>query len=206
MKKSGGILITFEGPEGSGKSTQSRRLAAWLRRQGYAVLVAREPGGTRIGRQLRRILLDPRSGALDSFTELSLYIAARAELVRQVLRPALKAGKVVLLDRFQDSTWVYQGYAGRVDRKLVERLGQAALGEVVPKLTILLDLPVRIGLKRVTSPNRFEAKPVAYHNKVRKGYRVLQRREPKRIRLIRADQSAEQVQQQIRKEVQNFLS
>jgi len=205
MRSDRGVLITFEGPEGSGKSTQSRRLAAWLRRQGRSVLATREPGGTRIGRQLRRIVLDLRSGALDPLTELSLYIAARAELVRQVLRPALKAGKVVLLDRFQDSTWVYQGYAGQVDRKLVEQLGKAAMEEVVPKLTLLLDLPVRVGLKRVTHPNRFESKPVAFHKQVRKGYLVLKRREPKRIRLIRADQSIDLVQQQIREEVQRVI-
>ena len=199
-----GIFITLEGPEGAGKSTQGKKLAAWLKRRGRKVLFTREPGGTATGQKLRNVLLDPRSRDIDPFVELCLYEAGRAILVRQVIAPALKAGKVVIVDRFQDSTWVYQGYAGGMDRRIVEAIGHLAMGKTQPDLTILLDLPVKVGLRRVTRPNRFEAKPLAFHEKVRAGYRYLARRE-RRFRLIRADQPAGKVQQQIQKAVADVL-
>src|SRR2546426_1072759 len=130
-----GILITFEGPEGSGKSTQSRFLARWLRSKGYSVLWTREPGGTRIGKQLRRILLDPRSGNLSAFVEFSLYEASRAILVEEMIQPNLKKGKIVIIDRFQDSTVVYQGIAGGLGKVFVEQVGRAATGGLKPNLT-----------------------------------------------------------------------
>ncbi len=200
-----GILVTFEGPEGAGKSTHSRRLAAWLRGKRIPVLWTREPGGTSVGRQLRRILLDHRADQIDPFVELLLYEASRAILVMGKILPALKAGKVVIVDRFQDSTWVYQGWAGRVDLKRVEALGRAATGGIRPTRTILLDLPVEVGLRRVRNPNRMEAKSVRFHRKVRQGYLTLARREPSRIRVIRADRPRDQVQQAIREEVENLL-
>ena len=197
-----GTFITFEGPEGSGKSTHSRMLAAWLRSKGRKVLHTREPGGTALGRKLRRILLRDH---MDAAVELLLYEASRAVLVSEVIRPALKAGKVVILDRFQDSTWVYQGFAGGMDRKLVEQLGRIATGGLQPHRTVLLDLPVRQGLARVQHPNRMEAKPVSFHEKVRKGYLTLTRKDKKRIRLIRADRPMAEVQEAVRKAVANVL-
>ena len=197
-----GIFITFEGPEGSGKSTHSRLLAAWLRSKGCKVLHTREPGGTALGRKLRRILLRDH---MDAAVELLLYEASRAVLVSEVIRPALKAGKVVILDRFQDSTWVYQGFAGGMDRKLVEQLGRIATGGLQPHRTVLLDLPVRKGLARVRRPNRMEAKPVSFHEKVRKGYLTLAKKDKKRIRLIRADRPMAEVQEAVRKAVANVL-
>ncbi|MBI3322134.1 MAG: dTMP kinase, partial [Candidatus Omnitrophica bacterium] len=161
-----GLFITFEGPDGAGKSTHSRRLAAWLRRRGKRVLLTREPGGTPIGTQIRRILLHSKPGSMDARTELLLYEASRSLIVSQVIRPALKAGRVVILDRFQDSTWVYQGWAGGMDLKLVEQLGEAATGGLEPRRTILLDLPARKGLARVRRPNRMEKKPAAFHENV----------------------------------------
>lgn len=200
-----GFLITFEGPEGSGKSTHSRRLGAWLKRQGYPVLLTREPGGTGMGRRLRKILLHHRREKLDPLTELCLYEASRAMLVRQVIRPALKQGSVVIADRFQDSTWVYQGWAGGVPIELVEQLGRLTTDGLTPDLTLLLDLPVRQGLSRVKHPNRMEAKPVGFHEKVRQGYLTLYRRQKRRFCLIRADEAFSQVQQAIRKAVKNVL-
>lgn len=200
-----GLFITFEGPEGSGKSTHSRQLAAWLKRQGHRVLLTREPGGTHVGRKLRKILLHHHAERMDPFTELCLYEASRAVLVREVIRPALKRGKVVIVDRFQDSTWVYQGWAGKVPIKLVEQLGSFATDGLTPDLTLLLDLPIRQGLKRVKHPNRIEAKSVGFHEKVRQGYRALYRRDKKRIRMIRADQPILQVQQTIREALTNVL-
>ncbi len=193
-----GKLITLEGPEGAGKSTHARRLAAWLRRQGCRVLLTREPGGTALGQRLRALLLHSKKAGLDPFVELLLYEASRAVLVNRVIRPALRSGKVVVLDRFYDSTWVYQGWAGRMPLALVERLNRAATGGLTPDCTLLLDLPVRRGLARVRRPNRFEAKPLAFHQKVRQGYRALARRQRRRIHRVRADRPAGKVQEEIR--------
>ncbi len=193
-----GVFITFEGPEGAGKSTHAKLLAAWLKRHGRRVLLTREPGGTALGRKLRRILLRDH---MDAAAELLLYEASRAVLVREVIRPALKVGKVVILDRFYDSTWVYQGWAGGMDLKLVEQLNRAATGGLQPDRTLVLDIPVRKGLARVRRPNRFEAKPVSFHEKVRRGYLHLAKREKRRIRLVRADRPLDQVQESVRKAV-----
>ena len=200
-----GIFITFEGPEGSGKSTHSRLLASWLKSKGHKVLHTREPGGTAIGMKLRRILLDSKPGSMDATVELLLYEASRAVLVSEVIRPALKSGKIVILDRFQDSTWVYQGWAGGMDRDLVERLGQMATGGLRPRRTILLNIPAREGLARVRHPNRMEAKPLSFHERVHRGYLFLAKWDKKRIRVIRADRPINEVQQAVRKEVSDLL-
>ena len=149
--------------------------------------------------------MDSRRDVLDPFLELLLYEASRALLVREVIRPALRAGRVVIADRFQDSTWVYQGWAGKMDRLLVENLGRAATGGLQPDLTILQELSARKGLARVRRPNRMEAKPLAFHAKVRQGYLELARRNPRRFRMIPADRPAQQVAQIIRKEVADVL-
>ena len=200
-----GIFITFEGPDGAGKSTQARLLASWLRGKGRRVLATREPGGTTIGMKLRRILLHSRPGSIEPLVELLLYEASRAILVREVIRPALRAGKIVLLDRFQDSTWVYQGWAGGMDVALIERLGRAATGGLKPDLTLLLDLPARTGLGRVKRPNRMEAKPVSFHDRVRGGYRILAQRERRRVRLIAANRPVHEVRQAIQEAVADVL-
>jgi dTMP kinase len=158
-----------------------------------------------LGQRLREILLDHRSGRIDPFLELLLYEASRAILVQEKILPALTAGKVVVVDRFQDSTWVYQGWAGGMDLRLVEELGRCSTGNRKPDRTILLDLPVKKGLARVRRPNRMETKSVRFHEKVRQGYLALARREPKRFRVIRADQPASQVERAIQKEVKNLL-
>ena len=200
-----GVFITFEGPDGSGKSTHAKLLASWLKRRGHKVLLTREPGGTVIGAKLRRILLDSKPGSMDAIVELLLYEASRAVLVSEVIRPALKAGRTVILDRFQDSTWVYQGWAGGVDREMVERLGEIATGRLRPDRTILLDIPARQGLSRVRRPNRMEAKPVSFHEKVRRGYLFLARWDKKRIRVIRADRPMAVVQREVREAVADVV-
>ena len=197
-----GIFITFEGPEGSGKSTHAKLLAGWLQRRGRRVLLTREPGGTALGRKLRRILLRDH---MDAAAELLLYEASRAVLVREVIRPALKAGKIVILDRFYDSTWVYQGWAGGMNLQLVEQLNLAATGGLRPDRTLVLDVPARKGLARALRPNRFEAKPVAFHEKVRRGYLALACRERRRIRVVRVDRPVAEVQREIRKGVSDLL-
>ena len=196
-----GIFITLEGPEGAGKSTQGRRLVSWLRRRGKRVLFTREPGGTALGQRLRQVVLDRRSGTIHPLAELFLYEASRVAIVQNVIHPALKSGSIVVVDRFQDSTWVYQGWAGGIDLQLVERMGQATTGGLKPDLTLLLDLPVEKGLARVRRPNRMEAKPLSFHQKVREGYLRLSRLERKRFRRIRADRSPEEVFREIQEVV-----
>ncbi len=200
-----GLFITLEGPEGAGKSTQGKFLSRWLKGRGVKVLFTREPGGTKTGQRLRGILLDHRSLDMSPFVELCLYEASRAVLVKRVIRPALKEGKVVIVDRFQDSTWVYQGFAGGMETGLIEAMGRLAMDGLKPDLTLLLDLPVRKGLARVTKPNRMEAKPVSFHEKVRAGYLKLAKKEKKRFRVIRADRPIGKVQQEIREAVKDVL-
>ena len=200
-----GLCITFEGPEGSGKSTQRRRLSSWLRRRGFDVVLTREPGGTVLGQRFRQILLDRRGAGIDPFVELCLYTASRHLLVKQVIQPALRRGDGIIVDRFQDSTWVYQGWAGGLNPALVGEMGHVATEGLAPDLTLLLDLPAADGLARVRHPNRMEAKPLAFHRKVREGYLALARREPKRFRVIRADRPILEVQRAIQKEVLDVL-
>lgn len=200
-----GLFITFEGPEGSGKSTHSRLLALWLRAQRRSVVLTGEPGGTAVGDEIRKILLDTRHKKMDALAELCLYEASRALLVKERIAPALRSGKVVVVDRFQDSTWVYQGWAGGLDLDFVEEIGRRALQGIEPDLTLLLDLPVREGLGRVRSPNRMEARPIRFHEKVRRGYLELARRHPKRVQRFSADRPVGQVQRAIREVVQRVL-
>ncbi len=200
-----GRLITFEGPEGAGKSTHARALARWLKARGHAVLLTREPGGTALGNRLRRILLSSREDSVTPLVELLLVEAARCALVSQVIRPALRAGKIVVVDRFQDSTWVYQGWAGGVPTRLVEKVGRAATAGLRPDRTILLDVPVRHGLRRVRRPNRMEARPRAFHERVRRGYLALARRYRRRIRPIRADRPVGEVQRKVREAIRDVL-
>lgn len=168
-------------------------------------MLTREPGGTALGNRLRSILLDPNHRRMDALMELCLYEASRAALVAEVIQPALRAGRVVVVDRFQDSTWVYQGWAGGLDLQLVEKIGRLAMRGLKPDLTILLDLPVRKGLRRVRHPNRMEAKSVAFHQKVRRGYLALARRQPRRFKRINVSRPIKEVQAAIREAVSHVL-
>lgn len=205
MSKRRGLFISFEGPEGSGKTTHSRKLCSWLSRQGVCVVRTWEPGGTHLGGRVRGILLSKVFGDLDPFVELCLYEASRAILVDLVILPDLEKGKIVVVDRFQDSTWVYQGWAGGFDLKLIEKMGRIATKGVKPDLTILLDIPAKKGLSRVRRPNRIEAKAVSFHRKVRNGYLHLARKEQGRFRIINAARPFERVRDEIRLTVKEFL-
>lgn len=170
-----GLFIAFEGPEGGGKTMQATRLAGWLRSAGHTVVVSREPGGTTLGRELRRLILDPMGNAILPKTEALLYAADRAEHVDLVLRPALAAGAVVLCDRFVDSSLAYQGVARGLEGDDFRALQRFATGGLEPDLRLLLDLPVRIGLKRRFAEgdgvNRLDAADVSFHERVRAAYR-----------------------------------
>ncbi len=194
-----GKFITFEGSEGCGKSTQIRRFVEMLRREGREVILTREPGGTVVGEKIRHLLQhDPEAANLTDESELLLFAASRAQLVRELILPALEAGKWVVADRFCDSTTVYQGMARGLDAESVGHINSFAVGGAVPDLTLLLDLDAATGHARAvlsTGPgeDRMESLPLAFFEAVREGYLALARREPERIALIDASVGIEEV-------------
>lgn len=194
-----GFLITFEGTEGSGKSTQARLLAAWLRRRRLLVLATHEPGGTPLGRAVRGILLHRRRLRITAVAEMALFMASRAQLVDDVIAPALRRGHIVICDRFLDSTIAYQGGGSGIDLALIRRWGTQVTRGRSPDLTFLLDLETSRGLRRLGhARDRMEAKARAYHERVRRHYRSLTRAEPRRIVLLDASQPVSVLQHAIR--------
>jgi dTMP kinase len=182
-----GYFITLEGIEGSGKTTQAERLRDLLARRGLDVVVTREPGGSPIAEKIREILLDPRNRKMVALTELFLYEASRTQHVAEVIRPALEAGKTVICDRFFDASTAYQGNARGLDMETVERLNLLATGGIVPDLTIVLDLPAEVGLRRLKrSRDRIESEAIEFHERVRQGYLKLARLYPDRIKVVDA--------------------
>ncbi len=201
-----GFFITFEGSEGSGKSTQSHLLAGYLRRKGCRVVYLREPGGTAISEKVRTILLDTSNGGMSARCETLLYMAARAQLVEKVIHPALKTGKIVICDRFLDSTLAYQGYGLGIDIKAIRSIGAFATFGIKPDLTLFMDLPVRCGLRhRHGRKDRIEKRSCSYHERVRRGYLTIARREPERLRVVRVDDDPAVTQQRIREIVASLI-
>lgn len=197
-----GLFITFEGPEGSGKSTQIRLLSEALMQRGLAVVATREPGGTRIGNAIRSLLLDPAHTEMSPRTETLLFQAARAQIVDEVIRPALAAGQVVLCDRYADSTLAYQGYGHGQTLAPLQQLGDYATGGLTPALTIYLDIDVRTGLERKRTGaadewNRMENHALAFHQRVRAGYLALANAAPARWLVIDAAQPIAAIHAQI---------
>jgi dTMP kinase len=180
-----GRFITVEGPEGSGKSTHSRLLCLHLKKKGFKVLHTREPGGTKIGEAIRKVLLDKKNKGMSGACELLLFLAARAQIVEEIIRPALARGYIVVCDRFHDATVAYQGYGAGLDLKLIDSMGRLATGGLRPDLTVLLDVETEVGLKRAGIKDRMEIKPVRFHKKVRNGYLEIAKKEPRRIKIIR---------------------
>ncbi len=204
-----GFFITLEGPEGSGKSTHASRLAEYLRSKGRDVLLTREPGGTSIGDQIRSILNDHANSAMQPRAEILLFCASRAQLINQMIHPHLARGGTVVCDRFSDSTLAYQGYGHRLDLETLKSISRFATEGLVPDLTLLLDLPVEIGLARRRRSdsdwNRLDALDVEFHRRVRKGYLELASQEPGRWVQIDAEQEEEDVWRQINKAVKSRL-
>jgi dTMP kinase len=197
------LLITFEGPEGCGKTTQMHRLAGFLREQGYDVLATREPGGTAIGDRVRAILLDPAHAEMLPSSEFLLFSAARAQHVGQVILPHLARGGVVLSDRFADSSLAYQGYGYQQDLAVLRGISRYATHGLVPDLTVCLDVPVELGLRRKTGGsgdawNRMEQKDIAYHERVRAGFLAMAAAEPERWVVVDASAGIEEVQAALR--------
>ncbi len=196
-----GLFITLEGGEGAGKSTQHRRIASWLRERGRDVVETREPGGTAIAEQIRRILLDSRNAALDPKAELLLMFAARAQLLAEVIRPALAAGKVVLSDRFTDASFAYQGGGRELGAKSVALLEKLVHADLQPDLTLLFDMPVGHGLTRVAGrgePDRFERESLDFFKRVREAYLDRARHDPERFVIIHAGGDEGEVWREVR--------
>lgn len=191
-----GVFVTFEGGEGSGKSTQLARLAERLRAAGARVRTVREPGGTHVGERVRDILLDPAHEDIDARAELLLYEASRAQLVAEVIAPALAEGEVVLCDRFADSTVAYQGFGRGLSLAQIDALNETATNRVWPDVTLILDIdPVR-GLARATAAgaDRLEGEGPAFHDRVRAGFLAIARAEPERFRIVDADGTPDEVE------------
>jgi dTMP kinase len=208
------LFITFEGVEGSGKTTQIQRLKKYLTQKGILCKVTREPGGCPIGEKVRKILLNPDHHEMVPTTELLLYEAARAQHVKEVIKPFLKKEGIVLCDRFSDATLAYQGYGRRIDLKWIDRLNRLASQGIKPHVTFLLDCPSDVGLKRALQRNRtlkqereerFEREEIQFHQRVRKGYLAIAKKEPCRVKVIDTREGEERVFEKIRKIVDNLL-
>jgi dTMP kinase len=203
--KTEGIFISFEGGEGSGKSTQSKLLAEWFENEGQTVLLTREPGGTTLGKNLRKILLDNATGEIAPRSEALLYAADRAHHVFTLIRPALERGEVVITDRYFDSSIAYQG-AGRVlSSGEVARINRWATESLFPTLTIILDQPADIGLSRIKNADRLESESIDFHNRVRQEYLQLAGLDPERYLVIDAQKPIIEIHQEITSRVSSLL-
>lgn len=202
-----GRFITLEGAEGSGKSTQAKKLLGYLQKKGLSVMLLREPGGVAISESIRKILLDVKNSAMTNECETLLYMAARAQIVEEVIIPELKKGTVILCDRFLDSTLVYQGYGNGVDLDFIRHVGTVVTQKIVPDLTFLFDLPAEKGLSRTgKNKDRIELRSLDYHKRVRKGYLTLAREEPGRIRVIDANRSKDEINEDVRRHINELLA
>jgi len=185
-----GLFITLDGPEGCGKSTQAKFLAAFLRKRGFPVMFTRDPGGSPIAEAIRGLLLNHGYKGLNPFSEMLLYEACRAALVEEVIEPALQKGETVICDRFSDATKVYQGMAGGVSERVIRQIDQTVCRGLKPDITFILDVESREGLRRRLKRHklldRMEGKPLAFHEAVRLGYKRLAKKEPKRIHFVPA--------------------
>ncbi|MGH2620578.1 MAG: dTMP kinase [Anaerolineales bacterium] len=203
------FFITIEGPDGSGKSTQARLLADHLAGQGYDVLFTREPGGTEIGDQIRRVIMSLENKQMSPQAEFLLFSASRAQLVREVIQPKLAAGGLVVCDRFYDSSLAYQGYGHQLDLDQLRSVTEFVTGGLVPDLTLLLDLPSEVGLNRRKEAglwNRLDDYDLAFHERVRDGYLRLAQAEPRRWVVIDATRSKSDIQQMMQQAVQARFS
>jgi len=199
MKK--GFFISLEGGEGAGKSTQNKRIVEWLSKQGYTVVETREPGGTNVSEQIRKVLLDTRSAGLNATAELLMMFAARSQLVQEVILPALAEGKVIVCDRFVDASYAYQGGGRQLGTEPVTVLEKLVLKDLQPDLTLLFDVPVKLGMERVAGRgevDRFEMESVRFFERVRNAYLERAAENPHRFRVVDASRNEDQVWQQVK--------
>lgn len=205
MRAKLGKLITLEGGEGAGKSTQITRLAAALARGGVDVITTREPGGSPAGERIRKLLVEGEPGSMTPLTEALLHFAQRAEHIARTIQPALDRGAWVICDRFADSTMAYQGYGHRLGRTAIQNLTRLVCGKLRPALTLILDVPVTVGLARAATrrgvETRYEQMDTAFHERLRRGYLDIARREPRRCAVIDATEDVDAVTAQMLKVV-----
>ena len=202
------MFITFEGVEGSGKTTQAELLRDFLLGKGYRVTLTREPGWGALGRLIRRMLLEEKDLDLDPMAELCLFCADRAQHVRDLIKPKLKEGEIVICDRFADSTVVYQGYGRRLDLDLVKRLAKASALDLQPRLTLLFNLPVRLGLSRLEKregKTKMDLEPLEFHERIRQGYMYIAQKEPDRVKVVNAARDINEIQEEIKGIVVEYL-
>jgi len=201
-----GKFITLEGSEGSGKSTQAGLILDYLKSKKVPVMLLREPGGVKISENIRKLLLDVHNTGMGDECETLLYMAARAQMVKEILEPQLKAGKIVLCDRFLDSTIAYQGYGNGIDIKTIVQLGLFATKGFAPDLTILFDIHPEKGLSRAgDKKDRIESRPLEYHNRVRNGYLDLSKQYPARIKVINVDAAKEEIFKRVKPYINALL-
>jgi dTMP kinase len=203
-----GIFITFEGIDGSGKDTQAKLLAKYLKNKGYSVITTREPGGTSIGEKIRKILLSPKIGRVDQRAEVLLFAASRAQIVSDIIKPALEKGKIVISNRYVDSSYAYQGIARKMGLDWVIEINKWATQGLLPDITFFLDIPEELGLKRVDKSrnirDKIEKDGEIFQKKVREGYYKLAKLFPERYRIIDAKRDEALIQEDVRKEVDKF--
>ncbi|MFH1621509.1 MAG: dTMP kinase [Candidatus Omnitrophota bacterium] len=201
-----GYFITFEGPEKSGKSTQAKLLKKYLSKKGFFCLFIREPGSTTLGEKIRKILLDKKNTHIFHFSEMLLYMTARAQLVKEIIEPALKKNKVVICDRFLDSTIAYQGYGLGIDINQIKKIGSFVTKGIKPNITILLDLDDKESLfKDGHKKDRIELRSASFHKKVKNGYLLLSKLHPKRIKIVRVKDDVFSTQREIRRIIDRCL-
>ncbi|MDS1029761.1 dTMP kinase [Bacillota bacterium LX-D] len=207
-----GKFITIEGPDGAGKSTQANLLSKYFQSLGFQVVLTREPGGTPLAEKIRDLLLDPENIKMKPLTEVLLYAASRAQHVGELIYPALEAGKIVISDRFSDSSVVYQGVGRGLNKKQIQQINSYAALGLQPDLTILLDLDPAKGLERLKCRykgrqclDRLEQESLDFHRRLRAGYLALAEEEPKRIKIIGAEGTIEEIHRLVRSLVQDFL-
>ncbi len=195
-----GKFITFEGIEGCGKTTQIKLIDAYLRQKGFKTVLTREPGGTKIGDNIRHLLLDPNNKEMHPRTELLLYSASRAQHVEELIKPAMNDGKIVLCDRYTDSTVAYQGAARRLDMQTIDGINKIATDSLKPYLTLIFDLPTKEGLARAkkrSALDRFEQEAPDFHERVRQGYLAIASREPARVKIINGAGSIDDIHKEV---------
>jgi dTMP kinase len=192
-----GLFITFEGIEGSGKTTQAERLRDYVRNRGYPVVLTREPGGTEIAEKIRKIILDKNNMEMLPLTELFLYLASRVQHTQRVIKPALLEGKIVISDRYSDATTAYQGYGRGIQRKVIKDISQVVTGGLVPNLTFLIDIAPEIGFKRMRREDRLEQEGNEFYNRVRAGYLQIARENPERVKVIDGTKSVNEIAAEI---------
>jgi len=204
-----GILITFEGIDYSGKTTQAKKLFNYLKKKGHKAMLLREPGGEKVSENIRQVLLSSGNTGMDPLTELLLYEAARAQLVSRVILPALRQGKLVICDRFYDSSLAYQGYGRGLDIKMIEYLNKISVSGFQPDLTILIDIPIDVFSSRMRQNNkkkdRIEKEKIDFYKRVRDGYLKIARKEKKRFKVIDGGGKIEEIWKEIKGVTDIFL-